>query len=764
MRPSSLSSITAASTGSLHAPQHQLNSQPRPQNDYAGDGHRQYSDIDSPSDSDSDPDLALRDFEPQDESPAGRRFSDVWRQASSSASMTADTVAVGVSVGAAAGSVHRPTLLSRHLRQSYVDEDDDAETDSSYETDSESEPDSEAASDAATDSDAETEDEVGVDNDGHGGAPLATSYAAAATSHSAIDDDADLDSEYDSEDDYTVAISEYYNQLSAAQPLFSVIPSAAQQALAGHYSLPHPEQLQQPQPTPHQHTTQSHHTQQHDTQPHAPQPQTQPHVLAIPSLANLPPLPHPPSDWAPLPPMLDDPMPDIAISNANPAILGSENFGLIDFLRDWSYQGRLGRGARSQPPNYEQVWRHAQADIDEVEYSDLKGDECDVQGMDWSAMETTRQAARLRRQHTYSNYVNRLGSDKWASQRERALTASNGSFFRFKRMNIRKDVTLAHFQLRSVLACPTRTHAYYPSPRGIARLNTTSRKSDLFMNLRDFPANGAVISTVDAACGVLMCGTFNGDYCLKSLDSSDKQAYTEGRITDDISGITNHIKIHQSRRSAGPVAAIASNDHGFRLLDLETQKFTQETMYPFALNCTALSPDRRLRAVVGDDFNVFITNADTGEIQRELTGHRDYGFACDWSDDGWTVATGFQDMAVKIWDARRWCNSSGISTPLCTVRTEMAGARSLRFSPVGAGRPVLVAAEEADYINIIDAKTFRRKQVVDVFGEIGGVSFANDGHDLNVLCCDSHRGGLLQLERCGHDFADTPAHEMPVPF
>ena len=341
-------------------------------------------------------------------------------------------------------------------------------------------------------------------------------------------------------------------------------------------------------------------------------------------------------------------------------------------------------------------------------------------------------------------------------------------------MNIRKDISLAHFQLRSVLACPTRTHAYYPSRRGITRLNMASRKPELAMNLRDFPANGAVISTLDADCGILMCGTFNGDYCMKSLDSNDKQAYTEGRITDDISGITNHIKIHKPRRSAGPAAAIASNDHGLRLLDLETQKFTQQTIYPFALNYTAVSPDRRLRAIVGDDFNVFITNADTGEVQRELSGHRDYGFACDWSDDGWTVATGFQDMAVKIWDARRWCNSSGVSTPLHTVRTEMAGARSLRFSPLGGGRPVLVAAEEADYVNIIDAKTFQRKQLVDVFGEIGGVSFADDGHDLNVLCCDAHRGGLLQLERCGRDVdvpfsrrkrtTTTPGHEMPEPF
>lgn len=269
------------------------------------------------------------------------------------------------------------------------------------------------------------------------------------------------------------------------------------------------------------------------------------------------------------------------------------------------------------------------------------------------------------------------------------------------------------------------------------------------MSMRDYPATGGALSALDAGCGVLVGGTFNGYYYLKPLDCGEKTRFIEGQLTSDFSGITNHIKVYQPRRSSGPVAAIASNDCGFRVMDLTTEHFISENMYPFALNCSALSPDHRLRVVVGDHSSVLITNADTGEILQELSGHRDYGFACDWSEDGWTVATGFQDRGVKIWDARKWCNSSGISTPLCTIRSEMASVRGLRFSPLGSGRPVLVAAEETDYVNFIDAQTFSSKQTVDVFGEIGGVAFTNEGQNLNILFCDRHRGGLLQLERCG---------------
>ncbi|KAL7824172.1 hypothetical protein V8C26DRAFT_17000 [Trichoderma gracile] len=445
--------------------------------------------------------------------------------------------------------------------------------------------------------------------------------------------------------------------------------------------------------------------------------------------------------------LLLDPFPPVHISNPNPSILGSENYGLIDFLRVWAYGHIIIRGKKLAAPGLHRVLKQATSGVERVHYHDLRGDGCDMQGLDWDSMNTTRHAARRIRRLTYKNYVNRTGSDIHSSGE--AQLPSTDSFFRFRRMDIRKDISLAHFQLRSVLACPTRTHAYYPSTQGINVMNNSTKRTSLAMNLRAFAGMTApAVSTLDAGCGVLMAGTFNGDYFLQSLGTQDKKAYSEGQISNDISGITNHIKIYKPRRSGSPVAAIASNDQGFRLLDLQTEKFTAKFTYPFALNCSAMSPDGRLRVVVGDDLNVLITNAETGEILQQLGGHRDYGFACDWSDNGYTVATGFQDRTVKIWDARYWRNANGVSAPLTTITTEMAGVRNLRFSPSGSGRPVLAAAEEADFINLIDAQTFSTKQTIDVFGEIGGVAFTNDGQDLNVLCCDAHRGGLLQFERC----------------
>lgn len=110
---------------------------------------------------------------------------------------------------------------------------------------------------------------------------------------------------------------------------------------------------------------------------------------------------------------LIDNLPPVLLSNPNPSILGSENLGLIDFLRSWAYRHQFGPpNARPRsPPLLQEVLKEARTEVNEVRYSDLDGDRCDFQGLDWSAMQTTRETARRRRRMTYKNYVNRLGSD-----------------------------------------------------------------------------------------------------------------------------------------------------------------------------------------------------------------------------------------------------------------------------------------------------------------------------------------------------------------
>ncbi|OIW35233.1 WD40 repeat-like protein [Coniochaeta ligniaria NRRL 30616] len=323
-------------------------------------------------------------------------------------------------------------------------------------------------------------------------------------------------------------------------------------------------------------------------------------------------------------------------------------------------------------------------------------------------------------------------------------------------MDIRRNTHLSHFQLRNVLASTSRTQMFYTGHGVVHRFNPVSGEAKTVIKLPDAPH--AHVSTLAADHGVVVAGGFNGEYMLRPVDvdgEDDPSRSHDGVLTSQQSGITNHVQVYLSRQSSAPRAAFASNDQVFRVLDIETKTCVSQEVFAVPINCTAISPDRRLRVMVGDSNKVFITAAESTlgsgkpEILQQLEGHRDFGFACDWADDGWTVATGFQDRLVNVWDARRWADSSGHATPVETIRTEMAGVRSLHFSPIGSGKRVLVAAEEADFVNIIDAQTFRSKQTIDIFGEIGGITFTNDGQDLVVLCTDRARGGLIQFERCG---------------
>lgn len=323
------------------------------------------------------------------------------------------------------------------------------------------------------------------------------------------------------------------------------------------------------------------------------------------------------------------------------------------------------------------------------------------------------------------------------------------------------------------MSCASRDHIFYAG-RSVVHQYTPSRQpgstgpTSLAMDLTEpavqpvhtFPG-GIQISTLTVAHDMLVAGGFSGEYGMVNLRAHKDTKHTEGIITHNINGITNHIQVHLSRSSSSPVAAFASNDASMRVLDINTNKCIAEHKYEHAINCTSISPDQRLRVLVGDSRNVMICNSETGEVLQELEGHRDYGFACDWADDGWTIATGNQDLQVKIWDARKWTTSQGLACPVGTVAAEMAGVRKLKFSPLGSGKKILVAAEPADIVSVIDAETFSSKQTLSFFGEIGGVDFTNDGQDLIIANCDNMRGGIMEFERC--NLASEGLHGVDEP-
>jgi WD40 repeat protein len=243
---------------------------------------------------------------------------------------------------------------------------------------------------------------------------------------------------------------------------------------------------------------------------------------------------------------------------------------------------------------------------------------------------------------------------------------------------------------------------------------------------------------------MIIAGGYRGEYALRDLYSEYGTDPIKGNVSNDRSAMTNHIHTFTSRTSGYPQAVFCSNDKYVRSLDCQTNSFVNIMSYDTVCNCAATSPNGRLRLLVGDFEGSVIADVDSGRTLEHLGGHNAHGFACAWADDDIHVATAAQDCHILVWDARNW------RQPLADIACEGTYATSLSFSPVGSGKRLLIAAEAADAVNIIDAETYDSKQVLDFFGDIAGTTLSADGSELFVSNSDREFGGLMSFQRTSH--------------
>ncbi|KAJ5765768.1 hypothetical protein N7520_005327 [Penicillium odoratum] len=378
----------------------------------------------------------------------------------------------------------------------------------------------------------------------------------------------------------------------------------------------------------------------------------------------------------------------------------------------------------------------------------------DLQQIPWTeTLKVKRADARSLRDAWYTSYhnVNHSHSNQAERLPRREL------FFRAKSMHTAHKASIEHFQLRNLMSVTAYNTVQFASRSKIQSwtpsLDNYSSVIDLSRPNPDVGFLGPVkISSMKSGHGLTIAGGFCGEYAVQASDGQGSGV--RGLVTPDFNdGITNHVDIIRNRTGRSPICVFASNDRHLRILDCETNMFLSDQELSRPINCTATSPDSRLRVVIGDSPDAWIIEADTGRPVHPLQGHRDFGFACAWSPDMRHIATSNQDKTVNIWDARTW-------RVLETIDSDIAGYRSLRFSPVGGGPRTLLCCEPADRISIIDAQLYQSRQVHDFFGEIGGADYSPDGSTIWVANTDPHFGGFMQYERrqWGNTFglADLP--------
>ncbi|KAI9141929.1 hypothetical protein BKA69DRAFT_1070515 [Paraphysoderma sedebokerense] len=366
----------------------------------------------------------------------------------------------------------------------------------------------------------------------------------------------------------------------------------------------------------------------------------------------------------------------------------------------------------------------------------------DPQGIDWDVLPVSRERYRQARIQSYHNYRN-LDTQLDSLDSQITPLSSSPPMYQFHYTKLALKHTIVHFQLRNLIYATSKNSVYYTHDHLIKCYNPLTRTSSTLIDCFSDPsATGGFgpvkISTMCADRGVVMIGGFNGEYVLKSLNKTAKPV--SGVVTTDPNGITNHIEITEGR--GGDIKAIvSSNDQKVRMLNLETRAWKKTIDVDWAVNCTTQSPDRRLLCVVGDDTNSLIVDADRGEVITKLTGHIDYSFACAWSPTSHLLATGNQDNTARLYDTRF------LSKTLKVYRSSLGSVRSLRFHPTSTA-PFLFMAESADFVHIININE-GTKQTIDFFGEIGGITVAQDGEKFWVANSDDVYGSVVEYESVG---------------
>ncbi|XP_075085266.1 putative WD repeat-containing protein C2A9.03 isoform X3 [Nicotiana tabacum] len=244
------------------------------------------------------------------------------------------------------------------------------------------------------------------------------------------------------------------------------------------------------------------------------------------------------------------------------------------------------------------------------------------------------------------------------------------------------------------------------------------------------------ISTMAVKNRFVVAGGFQGELICKSLDKPGVSFCA--RTTYEDNAITNAIEIYESV-SGGPRFMASNNDCGVREYDMEKFQQMNHFRFPWPVNHTSMSPDSKLFTVVGDDLNGLLVDSRNGKTVASIAGHLDYSFASAWHPDGRTFATGNQDKTCRIWDLRN------LSSSMAILKGNMGAARSIRFSSDGR---FLVVAEPADFVHIYSTESdYKKRQEIDIFGEISGVSLSPDDESLYIGIWDRTYASLLEYHR-----------------
>lgn len=381
----------------------------------------------------------------------------------------------------------------------------------------------------------------------------------------------------------------------------------------------------------------------------------------------------------------------------------------------------------------------------------------DIQGIPWERIHIARQDYRKARLEQYKNYENFPQSgelmDKLCKQVEKS-----SKYYEFQHNTRSVKPSILHFQLRNLLWATSKHDVYFMSNSTVSHWSSLSHKLSEVLDFSGHVApaekhpgsllegfSGVQVSTLAVNEGLLVAGGFQGELIGKDLEGCNVKFCARTTLSDN--AITNAIDIHRSTSGSLRIT-VSNNDCGVREYDMERFQLLNHYRYNWPVNHTSVSPDKKLLAVVGDDRDALLVDSRNGKVTSTLVGHLDYSFATAWHPDSRTFATGNQDKTCRIWDTRN------LSTSLAVLRGNIGAIRCIRYSSDGR---FLVFSEPADFVHVYSvAADYKKRQEIDFFGEVSGITLSPDDESLFVGVCDRVYASLLQYRMIhAFDYLDS---------
>jgi len=322
---------------------------------------------------------------------------------------------------------------------------------------------------------------------------------------------------------------------------------------------------------------------------------------------------------------------------------------------------------------------------------------------------------------------------------------ADAKFFSFNYSTRRVSCSIGHTQLRHLVVSTSQHDVYALCKNSIIHWNASRRKESQVLSMRspEVTSRGlrdmTVTTTIACIENLVMAGGLHGEVVVKDLDR-DSIVFAD-HVSTHRDPITNAIDCHWSPQ--GQLVMMTSNNDGkIRMFDTERFSVVNTIRMGFAVNHATRQPNGgKLLCVAGDHEDGRLVDVDTGKPEAILRGHIRNMFATAWHPDGSIIATGNEDNTCRIWDVRYPARQLGPCLP-----GFFGAIRSLRFTNDGK---FLIMSDDSDYVYIylVGDMDFKRKQEIDFFGLVSGITVSPDDEILTVGIVHKAAGSLLEFER-----------------